>query len=156
MKRSVVWDTMPCSPLKIDQHFIGTFCLHLQAQGISQARNWLKVAIFWDIALCGPYMWTSILGECKTSIFRVENQPSKKPAYSHTSMLVSCLADFWPWRWRFYIPLKCWFICRLHSTVPQMMARCKMQDIDYSSRKLIGSQGITWHYIHWIERFNAI
>jgi hypothetical protein len=41
----------------------------------------LNVAIFWDIDLCTPYMnWR--FGRMHTSIFRVKNQPIKKPACS--------------------------------------------------------------------------
>jgi hypothetical protein len=30
MRNSIFWDIMPCSPLKVNQHFGGTCCLHLQ------------------------------------------------------------------------------------------------------------------------------
>jgi hypothetical protein len=39
MKSSLLWDIMPCSPLKANQRFGGTRCLHLQSRRISQARN---------------------------------------------------------------------------------------------------------------------
>jgi hypothetical protein len=35
----IYWDIMPCSLLKINQGFGGTWHLHLQAQRISQARK---------------------------------------------------------------------------------------------------------------------
>jgi hypothetical protein len=38
-----------------------------------------NVVIFWDIAPC---MWIEVSEECITPIFRVENQPRKKPACS--------------------------------------------------------------------------
>jgi hypothetical protein len=39
MKSSVFWDIMPCTLLKVNWHFGGTCCLHLQGQRISQASN---------------------------------------------------------------------------------------------------------------------
>jgi hypothetical protein len=39
MKSSIFWDTMAYSPVKVSQHFRGTYCLHLQGQTKSQARN---------------------------------------------------------------------------------------------------------------------
>jgi hypothetical protein len=39
----------------------------------------MKTAIFWDIAPCSPYM-NDVSEERITSIFMVENQPSKKTA----------------------------------------------------------------------------
>jgi hypothetical protein len=41
------------------------------------------------------------------------------PATCYT--LVSCSADFWPWRRRWYGPPKLWFTHRLHSTMSQKM-----------------------------------
>jgi hypothetical protein len=37
MKNSIFWDTMPCSPLKVNQYFGETCCVYLQDQRISQA-----------------------------------------------------------------------------------------------------------------------
>jgi hypothetical protein len=41
MKNSIFWggDITPCSTLKIDRYFGGSFRLQLQVQKISQARN---------------------------------------------------------------------------------------------------------------------
>jgi hypothetical protein len=39
MKSSVFWDIMPCSSVKVNQRFGGTYRLHLQGQKVSQARN---------------------------------------------------------------------------------------------------------------------
>jgi hypothetical protein len=36
--------------------------------------------------------------------------------------MVSCSADFLPWRLSWYVPTKCWFIYRLHGTISQKMA----------------------------------
>jgi hypothetical protein len=36
---SVYWDITPCIPLKINRRFGRTYCLYLQVQKISQARN---------------------------------------------------------------------------------------------------------------------
>jgi hypothetical protein len=33
-KNTVVWDATPCSPLKANLRFGGTYCLHLQVRGI--------------------------------------------------------------------------------------------------------------------------
>jgi hypothetical protein len=39
LKSATFWDITPCSPLKINRRFRGTYCLHLQGRRISQARN---------------------------------------------------------------------------------------------------------------------
>jgi hypothetical protein len=39
MKSTIFWAIMLCSALKDNRHFVGTYCLHLQGQGISRARN---------------------------------------------------------------------------------------------------------------------
>jgi hypothetical protein len=39
MKSAVFWDITPCSPLKVDQRFGGTYHLHLLGLRISRARN---------------------------------------------------------------------------------------------------------------------
>jgi hypothetical protein len=39
MKNSVFLDITLCSPMKVNQCFGGTYCLHLQVWRISQARN---------------------------------------------------------------------------------------------------------------------
>jgi hypothetical protein len=39
MNSSIFWDIMLCSPLKVNQHFGGKCCLHLQGKRISHARK---------------------------------------------------------------------------------------------------------------------
>jgi hypothetical protein len=39
LKSTIFWDIMPCSLLKVNWHFGGTYCLHLRGRRISQARN---------------------------------------------------------------------------------------------------------------------
>jgi hypothetical protein len=39
MKSTVLWDITPCSALKSNRRFRGTYGLHLQGRRISQARN---------------------------------------------------------------------------------------------------------------------
>jgi hypothetical protein len=39
MKKSVFWDKMPRSPLKVNRRFGGILRLRLQGLGIGQARN---------------------------------------------------------------------------------------------------------------------
>jgi hypothetical protein len=41
-KRAVLWDITPCTPLKVNRRFGGTYCLHLQGRRISRARNQCK------------------------------------------------------------------------------------------------------------------
>jgi hypothetical protein len=41
-KSTIIWDITPCSPLKVNQCFRGTYRLHLQGRRISQARNLLE------------------------------------------------------------------------------------------------------------------
>jgi hypothetical protein len=44
MERVVFWDITQCSHLKISRRFERTCQLHLQAQGISEARNQLETS----------------------------------------------------------------------------------------------------------------
>jgi hypothetical protein len=39
MKSTIFWDITPCSPLKFNRRFGGTYRLHLQGRRISQAIN---------------------------------------------------------------------------------------------------------------------
>jgi hypothetical protein len=39
MKRTIFWSITPCSPLKMNRRFGGTYRLHLQVRRISRARN---------------------------------------------------------------------------------------------------------------------
>jgi hypothetical protein len=39
LKSLILWDVMPCSPLKANRRFEGTYHLHLQGGRTSQARN---------------------------------------------------------------------------------------------------------------------
>jgi hypothetical protein len=39
MNSSIFWDIMPCSLVKDNQHFGGTYHIHLQGWRVSQARN---------------------------------------------------------------------------------------------------------------------
>jgi hypothetical protein len=39
MKSTIFWDITPCSPLKVNRRFGGTYRLHLQGRKISRARN---------------------------------------------------------------------------------------------------------------------
>jgi hypothetical protein len=41
LKTSFLWNITPCSPLKVNRRFGGTYRLHLQSRRISQARNQL-------------------------------------------------------------------------------------------------------------------
>jgi hypothetical protein len=38
-KSTAFWIVMPCSLVEVHQYFRGTYCLHLQGQGLSQARS---------------------------------------------------------------------------------------------------------------------
>jgi hypothetical protein len=42
LNSSIFWNTMPCSPLKVNPRFGGTYRLHLQSRRINQARNQLE------------------------------------------------------------------------------------------------------------------
>jgi hypothetical protein len=55
MKSSILWDIMPCSPLKVKHHFGGTFHLHLQSQRISQARALLATCFM--LVSCFAYFF---------------------------------------------------------------------------------------------------
>jgi hypothetical protein len=42
MKSTVLWDIRPCSPLKVNQRFGGTYRLHIQGRRISRDRTSVK------------------------------------------------------------------------------------------------------------------
>jgi hypothetical protein len=52
MKSSIFWDITPCSPLKVNRSFGGTYRLHLQGRRISRARDQRESR--WQAALCNP------------------------------------------------------------------------------------------------------
>jgi hypothetical protein len=39
LKSTIFWDTTPCSPLKVNRRFGGTYRLYFQGRKISRARN---------------------------------------------------------------------------------------------------------------------
>jgi hypothetical protein len=43
MECTIFWDGMPCSSVKVHQHFCGTQCLHHQSQRVSQLVGLLLV-----------------------------------------------------------------------------------------------------------------
>jgi hypothetical protein len=49
MRRYIFWDITPCSPMKLNRRFGGTYCLHLQGGRIIQARNGIKQAVRRDL-----------------------------------------------------------------------------------------------------------
>jgi hypothetical protein len=118
MLSSIFGDITPCSLLKVNRHFRGTFHLHLQGWRLCQARNQheagskqhcllhagfykhvgthtsiiLKSTIFWDITPCSPMRVNRRFGE-------------------HIA-----------WRWRWYVPPKSWStLNRLHGIISQKM-----------------------------------
>jgi hypothetical protein len=46
MKSSIFWDITPCSPLKVNQRFGGTYRLHLQCRYRLLSRWFLALLIF--------------------------------------------------------------------------------------------------------------
>jgi hypothetical protein len=56
MKRSIFWNIMPCSPLKVNWHFGGTCRSLLHGRRISQARNQRESK--WEAELCSAYSLT--------------------------------------------------------------------------------------------------
>jgi hypothetical protein len=68
---------MLCSPLKVNWHFGGTYCLHLRGQRVSQAKG---PATWWD-GFQGPFYFYIIPCLCKPLAL-----------LSACFMLVSCLA----------------------------------------------------------------
>jgi hypothetical protein len=66
MKSSIFWDITPCSPLRFNRRFGGTYRLHLQGGRISLARNQLES--WWH----AERKLTEVSEEHIASIFRVE------------------------------------------------------------------------------------
>jgi hypothetical protein len=40
MKSTIFWNITPCSPLKVNRRYIGTYRLHLQGRKIIRASRW--------------------------------------------------------------------------------------------------------------------
>jgi hypothetical protein len=78
----------------------------------------LKLVIFWDIVPCSPH-----INQRFGRMYHLHLQgwkPWVRNQYP-SSLLVSCLDEFLPWRQRWYVPTKCWFTYRQHSTLSQKM-----------------------------------
>jgi hypothetical protein len=81
---------MPCSPLKVNQHFGGTYCFHLQCQRISWTRNQ------------GESRW----------------KQSSLTTYFRAGFLLRLF--FCHWRWRRYVSPKHWLTFNgLHGIISQ-------------------------------------
>jgi hypothetical protein len=50
MKSSIFWDRTPCSPLKVNRRFVGTYCHHNHGLKVSYVRT-LLVPKCWFLAL---------------------------------------------------------------------------------------------------------
>jgi hypothetical protein len=86
---------------------------------VFELHSVMNVVIFWDIAPCSPYVNRSF-GGCFYLYFqggksaeqetrRLDNKSaSRDNSYCLATCyrLVCCSADFLPWRWRWYVPLK--------------------------------------------------
>jgi hypothetical protein len=55
MKSSIIWDTTPCSPLKVNCHFGCTCLLNLQLRRINQTRNWHEAGSKFMLISCLAY-----------------------------------------------------------------------------------------------------
>jgi hypothetical protein len=62
LKSTIFWDRTPCSPLKVNQQFGGTYHLHLQGREVSQGRNQREAAsssvICFTLVSCLAYILT--------------------------------------------------------------------------------------------------
>jgi hypothetical protein len=76
----------------------------------------LNVAIFRGMALCGPYV------NHVSEAHHYHRQSKKSPEQESRVWEVPSSADFLPWRWKCYVPLKCWFTYGLHSAISQNTA----------------------------------
>jgi hypothetical protein len=61
-KSTIFWDITPCSPLRVNWHFRGTYRLHLQRRKISRARNhresrWQTKFCFLARLIFRPWRW---------------------------------------------------------------------------------------------------
>jgi hypothetical protein len=84
------------------------------SQGLRFSQRRLRTLSYSRIYICVVRMPTDVSEENITSIYRVANQPRKKPACST-----------WPWRWRWYIPSKCRLTYGLHCAISRKMATFK-------------------------------
>jgi hypothetical protein len=58
MKNAIFWDITLCSPLKVNRHFGGTYCLCLQGPRIRRERNQLKGRRQAELVFCLDYSST--------------------------------------------------------------------------------------------------
>jgi hypothetical protein len=64
----IVWGIMSCSPLKVNQHFGGTYRLHLQGRRIRQARNQRESRCFASL----PPAFTLVSSSAHCSTLKME------------------------------------------------------------------------------------
>jgi hypothetical protein len=119
----------------------GMRCFHVTSSwGITELfsffKDWLCVgfriltavvmnaAIFWYISACSPYIKRRFGGTLY--LYLQGRNLDYKPAWNRRlgscCKLDFCAADFQPWRWRWYVPLKRRFIYRLRGAIAQKRA----------------------------------
>jgi hypothetical protein len=55
LKSFIFWDTMPCSPLRVNRYFGGQCLLRLQGRRISQARNQYGAGSIQGLQICSDF-----------------------------------------------------------------------------------------------------
>jgi hypothetical protein len=105
IKGTVFWDTMPCSTLKVNWRFEGTYRLHLQGRRISRARNqresFLLTTCFNAGFLLGLFFYPEDGGNMFLSNF--DRLPTDNMTLYATTVRNSILQDSHNW-----ISLKCY------------------------------------------------
>jgi hypothetical protein len=48
MKGTIFWDITPCSPLKVNRRFGGTYLLHLHGSVFHLLTRWFLLGLFFD------------------------------------------------------------------------------------------------------------
>jgi hypothetical protein len=91
LKSTIFWDMRPCSPLKVNRRFGGSYSLHFKGPRIRRGRNQREKKV--GSRLCyGLDGWGSIPGKGKTFLFSTTSRPALGPSQSTVQWVPGALS----------------------------------------------------------------
>jgi hypothetical protein len=92
MKCTIFWDRTPCSPLKVNRRFEGTYRLHCQGWGISRARYQCESK--WQAGL-RPWRWRRYVPPKRRLTFNGLHGVTSQKIVSSAIVLFLCAYIWW-------------------------------------------------------------
>jgi hypothetical protein len=125
MNAAIFWDIETCNSY-VNRHFFLATCRTLVSCSADfKPRNWWYVIPkrrFTSVSqLPHPCFLLGQFSTPKMEVLR-SSETSVHFCVANCRTLVSCLADFQPWRWRWYVPPKRRFTYGLHGAISQKLA----------------------------------